>query len=313
MRRRANLIAGVVCGAVCVAGILSYSADLRADVEAQRAEALARYGGEQVEVLVATSDIAVGETLDATNSEKRLWLGELVPDDAVVDSQDVAALPATSPIYAGEVVLERRFDEHESVALQVPDGKCAVSVPAKAVSAVGGSVGPGSYVDVYAASGASTDLLASRVLVLSTSTTSDEKDSGKDADVTWVALAVEPDQVAEVITAAQKSELYFTLPAEGSGDVQAGVGSIMQDDRSSADGIVESDDAQGRLEGDALGDSSDGDAEESADAAGAASGRASDDEEGGSSGDGLGAAGSSTADAAFSYQVGDVSGVRGER
>lgn len=305
MRRRANLIAGAVCGAVCVAGILSYSADLRADVEAQRAEALARYGGEQVEVLVATSDIAVGETLDATNSEKRLWLGELVPDDAVVDSQDVAALPATSPIYAGEVVLERRFDERESVALQVPDGKCAVSVPAKAVSAVGGSVGPGSYVDVYAASGASTDLLASRVLVLSTSTTSDEKDSGKDADVTWVALAVEPDQVAEVITAAQKSELYFTLPAEGSGDVQAGVGSIMQDDRSSADGIVESDDA--------LGDSSDGDAEESADAAGAASGRASDDEEGGSSGDGLGAAGSSTADAAFSYQVGDVSGVRGER
>lgn len=214
MRRHVHLAIGALCGVLCVAGILAYAADLRADVDQERSEALARYGGEQVEILVATDDIAVGDMLDTTNAEKRLWLSELVPDDAVSDHADVAALPATSPIYAGEVVLKHRFDEREEVALQVPDGKCAISVPSKAVTAVGGSLRPGSKVDVYSVSGSATDLLASRVLVLSTSTTSEEKDANRKSDVTWVTLALDPSMVEEVIAASQKSELYFSLPSE---------------------------------------------------------------------------------------------------
>lgn len=214
MRRRVHLAIGALCGVLCVAGILAYAADLRADVDQERSEALARYGGEQVEILVATDDIAVGDMLDTTNAEKRLWLSELVPDDAISDHADVAALPVTSPIYAGEVVLRHRFDEREEVALQVPDGKCAISVPSKAVTAVGGSLRPGSKVDVYSVSGSATDLLASRVLVLSTSTTSEEKDANRKSDVTWVTLALDPAMVEEVITASQKSELYFALPSE---------------------------------------------------------------------------------------------------
>lgn len=213
MRRRAHLAIGAVCGVMCVLGIMSYAADLRADMEKERSDALARYGGEQVEIVVATEDIAAGDMLDSSNSEKRLWLSELVPDGAVSDLTEISALPVTSPIYAGEVIVEQRFDEHENVALQVPDGKCAVSVPAKAVSAVGGSLAPGSRVDVYSATGSSTDLLASRVLVLSTSSTSLEE-SEKKPDVTWVVLAVEPEMVEELIAASQKSELYFSLPSE---------------------------------------------------------------------------------------------------
>ncbi|MDO4442836.1 MAG: Flp pilus assembly protein CpaB [Slackia sp.] len=218
MRRRVHLAVGILCGVVCVAGILAYTSDLESDLDRERAEALARYGGEQVEILVATDDVAVGDTLDSTNSEKRLWLSELIPEGAVSDGDEVASLPATSPIYAGEVVLKHRFDEHETVALQVPDGKCAVSVPAKAVSTVGGSIAPGSYVDVYSSSGSATDLLASRVLVLSTSTTIEEE-SEKKSEVTWVTLAVGPDAVEELITASQKSELYFVLPADGNDSV----------------------------------------------------------------------------------------------
>lgn len=216
MKRRIHLVVGVACGILCVAGILSYASDLRAEVEEERAAALSRYGGEQVEIFVATEDVAVGDLLDSTNSEKRLWLSELVPEGAVSDAAALAAKPATSPIYAGEVVLKHRFDDRETVALQVPDGKCAISLPAKAVSTVGGSVGPGSYVDVYAASGTATDLLASQVLVLSTSATSQEE-TEKKSDVSWVTLAVDPEAVEELITASQKSELYFALPAEEGG------------------------------------------------------------------------------------------------
>lgn len=239
MRRRGHLVIGALCGMLCIAGILSYAAGLRADMEEERSAALARYGGEQVEILVATDDIAIGDMLDSTNSEKRLWLSELIPDGAVSDFADVSALPATSPIYAGEVILEHRFDEHENVALQVPDGKCAVSVPAKAVSAVGGSVAAGSKVDVYSSSGSTTDLLASRVLVLSTSSTSQE-DSNKKSDVTWVALAVDPEMVEELITASQKSELYFALPSEDARTAQSSKGDVRSyESQKEAEGSIE--------------------------------------------------------------------------
>lgn len=217
MRRKANLIAGAVCGALCVSSVLAYGAEVQSSFEKERAEVLERYGGEQVEVCVATKDIEVGDVLGSANTEKRLWLGELLPEDAVFRIEDMQGKPVSSPIYQGEVITERRFEESEHVALQVPDGLCAVSVPAKSVSAVRGSIEAGSYVDVYATSGAATDCIASGVLVLSTSST--EEQAKSEEGIAWVTLAVEPDLVKEVITAAQKSELYFVLPA----DDEAGV------------------------------------------------------------------------------------------
>lgn len=214
MRRRKSLIAGLVCGLLCVAAILLYAQELNDQVEAERAEALARFGGEQVEAYVATKDIAAGEAVSAANSEKRLWVGELLPQDAVLDLATVEGKTLSSPVYAGEVVSMRRFEELGAPALQVPEGLCAVSVPSKSVSAVGGSVTAGSAVDVYATSGTATERLAASVLVLSTSATSAEGEDSND-DISWVTLAVAPDLVQELIAAAQKAELYFTLPSEG--------------------------------------------------------------------------------------------------
>lgn len=214
MRRRKSLIAGLVCGLLCVVAILLYAQELNDQVEAERAEALARFGGEQVEAYVATKDIAAGEAVSAANSEKRLWVGELLPQDAVLDLATVEGKTLSSPVYAGEVVSMCRFEEQGAPALQVPEGLCAVSVPSKSVSAVGGSVTAGSAVDVYATSGTATERLAASVLVLSTSATSAEGEDSTD-DISWVTLAVAPDLVQELIAAAQKAELYFTLPSEG--------------------------------------------------------------------------------------------------
>lgn len=212
MHRKTNLIVGAICGALCVSSVLAYGAEVQSSFERERAEVLERYGGEQVEVCVATKDIEVGDVLGSANTETRLWLGELLPEGAVFSIEDMQGKPASSPIFKGEVVTQQRFEKSEHVALQVPDGLCAVSVPAKSVSAVGGSVEAGSYVDVYATSSAATDLIASSVLVLSTSSTEEQEKSGEE-DIAWVTLAIEPDLVKEVIAAAQKSELYFVLPS----------------------------------------------------------------------------------------------------
>ena len=94
--------------------------------------------------------------------------------------------------------------------LDVPEGLTALSVPAKDVQAVGGAVAAGSRVDVYATGGTSTDVLASGVLVLATSASAQE--STTDAKVSWITVAVAPESVQEIVAAAQKTELYFTLP-----------------------------------------------------------------------------------------------------
>ena len=58
--------------------------------------------------------------------------------------------------------------------------------------------------------GTSTDVLASGVLVLATSASAQE--STTDAKVSWITVAVAPESVQEIVAAAQKTELYFTMP-----------------------------------------------------------------------------------------------------
>ena len=76
MRKGRSLVVGVVCGVVCVAGMMLYAHEIELNVEQERAEVLARYGSTQVEAYVATCDIAEGSKVDSTNVERRLMPGE---------------------------------------------------------------------------------------------------------------------------------------------------------------------------------------------------------------------------------------------
>ena len=200
MKRSRTTIIGIACGLACAACVFAYAQGVRGEADAARAEALARYGGEQLEVCVAKRDIAAGESVDASAVETRLWVADLLPAEAFRSSDDVVGKKASSTILAGEVLSERRFRDAGS-RLDVPEGLTALSVPAKDVQAVGGAVATG---------GTSTDVLASGVLVLATSASAQE--STTDAKVSWITVAVAPESVQEIVAAAQKTELYFTLP-----------------------------------------------------------------------------------------------------
>ena len=64
---------------------------------------LAQYGGDQVEVYVAVRDIAPGESLNDSNVEKKLWLGELLPKEALTDLSAATGKTLSAPLFAGEV------------------------------------------------------------------------------------------------------------------------------------------------------------------------------------------------------------------
>ena len=212
MKGRKAQAASIACGVVCALAVFAYTASVHGEAERARAEALARYGGDQVEVCVAARDIAPGETIDASSVEVRMWLADLLPPDAATSPDDVVGARPTSSILEGEVVSFRRFGEETSL-VDVPEGLVAVSVPAQDVQAVGGAIAPGSLVDVYATGATSTSLIGEGVLVLATSASASADDIG--GSVTWATLAVVPEAVQELVSAAQSMELYFALPSDG--------------------------------------------------------------------------------------------------
>ncbi len=211
MKRTRTVIVGIVCGIACAACVLLYLQDVGARAEAARAEALDRFGGDQLEVCVAKRDIATGETIDEGSIEKRMWVADLLPENPVTVSAEVVGRQATSSILKGEVITPRRFEEALS-AVEVPDDLTAVSVPARDVQTVGGALRPGMLVDVYATGQSSALLVAHSVLVLSTNASGNTK--GSTDSVSWVTLALFPENVQEVVSIAQSSQLYFTLPGD---------------------------------------------------------------------------------------------------
>ena len=194
---------------LCALSVFLYTQSVSDEAAAARAEALARYGGEQIEVCVAARDIVAGDKIDGTNAATKMWIADLLPEGAVRSADDVFGKQATSTILAGEVISLKRFEEASS-RIEVPTGFSALSVPAKDVQTIGATLSAGMHVDIYA-TGVNTELLAKDVLVLSTSAESAEKKNG--TSISWVTLAIKPDSVQEIIAASQKMELYFVLPS----------------------------------------------------------------------------------------------------
>lgn len=108
---------------------------------------------------------------------------------------------------AGEVVSQARFGFATS-SIEVPEGMVALSVPARAVQAVGGALAPGMSVDVYAVGANATARIASSVPVLETCA-----DAASASSASWVTLALAPEKVPEMVSAAESTELYFVLPS----------------------------------------------------------------------------------------------------
>lgn len=208
MKQSKTLLLGILSGLLCAAAVFLFMQSVQGEAVAARAEALSRYGGEQIEVCVATRDIAPGENIDASNVATKLWLVDLLPEEAIGSFSDISGKQVASSIYAGEVVSLRRF-ETERKDFEPPEGLSVLSVPAQDVQSIGGNLKAGMSIDVYA-TGTSTDLVAHNVLVLATNVEAVNEEA--ENSLSWVTLALPPESVQEVITASQTMELYFVLP-----------------------------------------------------------------------------------------------------
>lgn len=206
MKRKTTIALCVSSAFICALSVAFYTGQVQQEASQARNEALSRYGGEQLEVCVASADIPAGETITSANVETKMWLVDLLPSEAVESIDDVSGKRATSSIVEGEVLSSRHF-EGSALNVSVPSGLQAVSVELGQAQAVGGALEAGSIVDVYASGPSETSLLVSGAYVASAGNGS--------GSATWVTLAVEPSQVEQVIAATQTSSLYLTLPSQG--------------------------------------------------------------------------------------------------
>jgi pilus assembly protein CpaB len=222
MKKR--LILALISGVIAAAAMAWYATGIRAEATQTRQEALASYGGEQVEVYTALRDIAVGETLTSENVSPQTWLSDLLPAGALSGQDDVLGQTVAVPLMRNEPVVASKLGELAAF-MSVPEGLCAVSIPSEDVLAVGGVIRAGLLVTVYAADVATVELIAEDVLVLETSNSSQGASestglfgsSGSRSQLAWVTLAVEPDTAQELIAAAHSQKLHLVLPG-GSSD-----------------------------------------------------------------------------------------------
>jgi pilus assembly protein CpaB len=213
------------CGLIATGLLWIHINNLQAEAQSARAGALNAYGGEQVEVFVATRDIAAGENLDGTNTALQRWVSDLLPAGALSDAEQINGATLAMPLLKGEPILQAKLGRNID-PVSVPDGLCAMTVAVDDVQAVGGAIGQGSAVNVYASSSAGVVLVACDVLVLETSNGSLGKDTAADgkaslplmssgktrAALKWVTLAVPPQMVQELLLAAHDKSLTLVLP-----------------------------------------------------------------------------------------------------
>ncbi|MDR3037647.1 MAG: Flp pilus assembly protein CpaB [Coriobacteriales bacterium] len=217
-----RLVLSLVCGAAAALLLALYASGIQAQALSSRQEALTSYGGEQVEILVTTRDIAAGETLSAQNVSKQLWLADLLPAGALIDQDEVFGQTAMVPFLRNEPIVAAKLGE-TAPPVSVPEGLCAVSIPSADVLAVGGAIAAGSEVCIYAVGASSVVLLERNVLVLETSNGARASTQGASAlfggsssraALSWVTLAVQPQRVQELLAASRDQSLYLVLPGE---------------------------------------------------------------------------------------------------
>jgi pilus assembly protein CpaB len=222
-----RLLLALGCGVACAALLLIYTGDLKAQATNARDGALAAYGGELVDVYVVTRDITPGESLGSDNTAKETWVAALLPQGAISDASGFTGLAASQALFKGEPVLASKLGG-AAEPVKVPEGMCALSIAVDDVQAVGGAIGAGSAVDVYAAGASGVSLVVCDVLVLETSSglagsiqgaasktqggaTLQGTSSARPA-LKWVTLAVAPEMVQQLLAAAREKSLTLVLP-----------------------------------------------------------------------------------------------------
>ena len=211
MRRRLFL----VLGAASVTGLLTSFLVYRAVIR------MAPRGQETEEVVMATVDMAVGESVTSKYVKLSAWPKADVPGGAFTSLPEVEGWVARTSIVAGELLLKAKFldpvlaGRGGLLPMLVPKGFRGVTIKVNKAVQESGFVHPNSHVDIVvsiAKGGTSRDKIAKvvlqNILVLAAGQIV-EMHNNKPVRVTTVTLALTPNQVERLALAQTEGQLML--------------------------------------------------------------------------------------------------------
>lgn len=234
MTLRFRVVLSGACALLAVLLCLAYADSVRQDAVRQRSEALARYGGEVVSLVVAPDGLEVGDVVSRTNVTTGDWVAELTPEDAITSVDDAVGRKVTVPLAAGAPLTRLNFREDEQ-SVEVPAGHVALSVAVSEKLGLWGGAPNGTRVAAYEAVEGGARLMTDDVTVLRSTGADGE---GSTLGRSTVTIAVPPDSVSAVLSSSTAGTLRLVMPAAdvsglGEGEMSAPtvVGSTSDDNQ----------------------------------------------------------------------------------
>ena len=198
MGTRLRLVLALLCALAAGGAFVAYADGVRAEADRVRSEALARYGGEVVELAVATRTLEVGTVVGAGDVEMREWLADLAPEGAITSLDDVLGAEVTVPAAKGAAVTGLNFRGAASSA----------DVPVTDKLGIPREVAAGARVVGYRVGEGGSSLVAAEMVVISASV-------GQGMTGTQsVTVAALPDDVTALLAASSSGELRLVMPAD---------------------------------------------------------------------------------------------------
>ena len=197
-------------------------------------------GGETVQVIMATQDIAPKTTIQSSMVKSISIPKELMPENVITNTAEIVGKPANIQIMKGDIITSKKvlMDIHMAGFTGLIPSDCrAVSVAVNDVTGVAGFAKPGDYVDIMVVSGGngdqrvSSNLLLQNVMLLAINktpidantnnngkpengdTTKENQDSAKNnlSAPATATLAVTPKDAMKLVAGAHAGTLYLVL------------------------------------------------------------------------------------------------------
>ena len=218
MRDRVGLLIGLALGSGLLAAFLAFTflRSPEAPESFQRAEAQA-----SVPAVVAARDMDVGSVLTEEDIKVVDWPGGVLPIGYSSSPAEVVGRGVIVPIRENEPFLPHKLASEEmgrGLAMMIPEGYRAVSVPVNDVVAVAGWVRPGTRVDVLVTLNSVlnqqepvTQIVLQNVQVLGNDRSIQRDAQGEAVPVSVVTVLVTPEQSERLAMAESDGRLQLAL------------------------------------------------------------------------------------------------------
>lgn len=216
--KRARILISSACAVAAVLTCFAYTGHVRDEAERMRTEAMRRYGGEVVSLVVANRSIEVGEVVSMADVEVRDWLSSLAPEGAQTSIDEVVGKEVSVPVCSGAPLVELNFRDPTDL-VDVPSGHVAVSVPISEKLGVTSGIAVGTHVVIYRTTEETAELIGGDATVLAVPGNSSSIGRAS------MTIAVTAKDVPAVLTASASGDLRIVCPADDVKELSSGVSS----------------------------------------------------------------------------------------